>query len=959
MPFAAKSAAPCGVHIPLRYPALERAAEGGITLFAAPPGYLLADTLAATLANHGRSLFWLRVGPEDNDPATLLISLIAAAQRIRPDAGASTLDEMRRRLNPAASWAPLFTHLAHELAATLPADSALVIEHCHHLHRAPTTLALLCSHFLPVLPIDMACILTDDESLPPAILPTGAIRRGIGDLRLDTRTARSLADYAAIELSSANISQIIALTEGRAAVFEGLCAATALLGPAVVRSAAERAGHVDELLARIARAWLATMDSDGQRALALMMRIEYAHPDLARTAIGVERLPHGPWLQQLTGNWTRLRRMWHAPLRAALRAGATPDSAALGRAAEYLAANGGIERAVPLYFELGDCAGAARVISEAADALMRLSQWETLRDWLDQLPAPTLRDWPWLAYVGGEVATALDDLEAAQRAFAIATALFTAHQDADGACQSLLAESTLAAWRGDYTLAQTRAFAASSMAEASGLALQQGWATWQLGCMSALTGDLDNALAYFGRASAVAANADDRIVADLLHQTEDLAATQYDLRRQREFYHQAYFLVERAELEAAERLRLLLSAPPDCLGDLLNSHGWSHTPLMLKLPALAAPADMPEVAHRPGRLHTLLQALGLRRATAGAASPTAPSSSLPPFESLSAAGGVASLPALPAAAPSTAPIPGNGSAAAKAPTATPASSDIPPPISPAAAGGALERELIEQQPAPAAEVSLTPTLTIHLLGAFRVALNDRPIESWPSGRGRAIFKYLMAHHGRAIPRDVLMDVFWPEASPDAARNNLNVAMHGLRQALKAVTDQQVVMFREGAYQLHGEIRQWLDVEEFERHLDAGHRFETTGRLVAATAEYEIAAGLYQGDFLADDPYEEWPVLRREQLRVAYLDTLDRLSEIYFSQEQYAACATLCQLMLARDNCREDAHCRLMRCYSRQGQHHLALRQYQICAETLRAELNVDPAPTTTHLYERIRLREAV
>ena len=64
-------------------------------------------------------------------------------------------------------------------------------------------------------------------------------------------------------------------------------------------------------------------------------------------------------------------------------------------------------------------------------------------------------------------------------------------------------------------------------------------------------------------------------------------------------------------------------------------------------------------------------------------------------------------------------------------------------------------------------------------------------------------------------------------------------------------------------------------------------------------------------------------------------------------------------MLTQDNCREDSHCRLMRCYSRQGQYHLALRQYQLCVKTLRDELDVDPSPNTTQLYERIRRRERV
>ena len=124
-------------------------------------------------------------------------------------------------------------------------------------------------------------------------------------------------------------------------------------------------------------------------------------------------------------------------------------------------------------------------------------------------------------------------------------------------------------------------------------------------------------------------------------------------------------------------------------------------------------------------------------------------------------------------------------------------------------------------------------------------------------------------------------------------------------------------------------------------------------------EYELARDVYQGDFLAEEPYEDWPVVLRERLRSDYLDMLDRLSQIYFNQAEYADRAALCQVILSHDDCREDAHCRLMQCYSRQNQRYLALRQYQVCVTALRTELEVDPAPSTVQLYERIRRREPV
>lgn len=258
-----------------------------------------------------------------------------------------------------------------------------------------------------------------------------------------------------------------------------------------------------------------------------------------------------------------------------------------------------------------------------------------------------------------------------------------------------------------------------------------------------------------------------------------------------------------------------------------------------------------------------------------------------------------------------------------------------------------------------ANVQLRLGLTVHTLGGLRIMINNRPIERCASSRGRAVFAYLLAHRSQPVPRDVLMDVFWPDAAPDAARNSLNVALHSLRRVFKEISAVPIIVFQDGAYSLNPELAVWLDVEAFVQHADLGYKRETTGDVDAAISEYEAAASLYGGDFLADSPYEEWTTLPRERLRLAYLDILDRLSCIRLSREQFAACAALCQLILARDACREDIHCRLMRCYARQNQYPLAIRQYQACVEALREELGVEPVEATVTLYERLRRHEAV
>ena len=74
---------------------------------------------------------------------------------------------------------------------------------------------------------------------------------------------------------------------------------------------------------------------------------------------------------------------------------------------------------------------------------------------------------------------------------------------------------------------------------------------------------------------------------------------------------------------------------------------------------------------------------------------------------------------------------------------------------------------------------------------------------------------------------------------------------------------------------------------------ARKRATSTGRRVSMSSR----RGLYRGDFMADDPYEDWAALTRERLRLAHLDALGRLSKLYFNAGHYTVCASLCQRII--------------------------------------------------------------
>lgn len=931
----AKTVAPLDAPLVPHRALFEAAAQRDVTLFVAPVGYLMPESLATVLRARHSPTLWLSLSADDHDPAMLLLALATAASRLKPELLAAAGELLRRPPDPRHGRRPAFAALAAAVAEALPADCVVVLEHVDALEGSPG-LALLVEALLPALASRYPCILIASREPRGVALPPQALRHSAAALRLTAGDLGRLADGAGLSLPDGLLRRLLSLLGGQADSLYSLFRIAAQLGPAPTTRLVAQAASADDLLARSARVRLGAEEDGASQALALSARLGCVHPELA-AAMRIDGAPDEAWLLPLSDGWARLRDVWRSTLPRAVRSGDAAPIPALERAAEFFARRGILSAAVPLYLDLGAFNRAAELLSGSLNTLMGEGYHLTLQRWVARLPAPVLHDWPWLQYAQGEMAATQRETGRARRSFAAAAAGFETRDDPAGVCQSLLAESTLYAWDGDIEQASTRTLSAIERAERSGLTWHLGWAAWQLVGLAQTEDDRGLAMVHLDRALSAAGLAGEHALAAVLRPVEELLVRQRSLGEEREHYRQAYLAAEQAAEEAGERLRQLVHTPAP---GALPAQPWAATPLMLRLaaPEPAAPEAAP--AGGPRFWRQMARALGMRREAVGQR-PAPPE---------------------PAAGPGLEPGPAQLAPLQPAEAPGPALVAIAAPA--AAVGGRAaavpDCDVVGPAHGPAPEAA-GPALTAHVLGTFRISLNDCPIESWPSGRGRSLLKYLLLSREAPAPRDVLIDLFWPEAGPEDGRNNLNVAMHGLRQALRAATDLPVVEYRRGdaSYRLNPELQIWLDVDEFERALKAGRQHEAAGRIALAVTHYEQAASLYQGDLMADDPYDEWPVLRREQLRLAHLDLLERLGQIYFSQGQYGACASLCQQIVARDSCREDAHCRLMRCYTRQGQHHLALRQYQACVKALTDDIGVEPLPSTTLLAERIRRREYV
>ena len=258
-----------------------------------------------------------------------------------------------------------------------------------------------------------------------------------------------------------------------------------------------------------------------------------------------------------------------------------------------------------------------------------------------------------------------------------------------------------------------------------------------------------------------------------------------------------------------------------------------------------------------------------------------------------------------------------------------------------AGAGAAAAGLLRAVAPPAGE-----PVRVQALGAFRVLRDGEPVppEEWQSRKARDLLKLLVARRGRAATREQLMEVLWPDEDPGRLSNRLSVALSTVRAVLDprhrfasdrfVLADKHVVALADLP----------VDVEEFLAMANAGlDRQRQPGAGPEALAELVAAESAYTGDFLEEDPYDDWAVPLREEARATYLAVARTLAATAAAAGRHDQAVRYHLRVLERDPYDEDAHLGLVATLSGAGRHGEARRRYRLYAGRM-AELGVEAAP---------------
>jgi len=252
----------------------------------------------------------------------------------------------------------------------------------------------------------------------------------------------------------------------------------------------------------------------------------------------------------------------------------------------------------------------------------------------------------------------------------------------------------------------------------------------------------------------------------------------------------------------------------------------------------------------------------------------------------------------------------------------------------------------------------TVPIRIRTFGNFQVfrAESRVPDQDWKARPPKLLLKALIARGGSGVPKDLLVEDLWPEASPDSGESQFKVALHRLRHALEPSTGKSrsssYVILKNNLVSLRKDICR-TDVEDFLSLQKQGKKAEEAGYKDRALLCYRSAIDLYNGDFLAEDLYEAWAELRRYQLRTTYIDLLYRTAALHEAKGRSRKASEYYKMIIKTDPVCEAAYQKLMLIYSNGGMRAEALKVYEDCRKTLEREIGVEPGMLTSSIYRRI------
>lgn len=232
---------------------------------------------------------------------------------------------------------------------------------------------------------------------------------------------------------------------------------------------------------------------------------------------------------------------------------------------------------------------------------------------------------------------------------------------------------------------------------------------------------------------------------------------------------------------------------------------------------------------------------------------------------------------------------------------------------------------------------------LRLLGPIQVEVEGQPISNFRSHKTLAALGYLVAEQ-RAVARNHLAALLWPEATSVEGRAHLRRALHDLSQKVPGalLTDYYTVQFNPA-------LVPDTDLARFET-------LRARGDAAALGEAAELCRGQFlEGTAFDDCPdFEMWLMVERATWRKRAVAIVERLLDQHARALRFDMALDAALQLVRLDPWREDRYYQLMILLARNGALEQAIRVYKRCRHLLATGLGLEPSAELETLSNRLR-----
>jgi predicted ATPase/DNA-binding SARP family transcriptional activator len=268
---------------------------------------------------------------------------------------------------------------------------------------------------------------------------------------------------------------------------------------------------------------------------------------------------------------------------------------------------------------------------------------------------------------------------------------------------------------------------------------------------------------------------------------------------------------------------------------------------------------------------------------------------------------------------------------------------------------------------------------IELLGGLRAESAGRVITRFATQKTGSLLAYLAHFLDRPHSREALIDLLWPESTPQAARQSLSQSLHLLRRLLEApgaecggapppgdrppspaaarpkallprlpVVPGALILADRWTVRLNPTVVT-TDVAQFEQALAAAAGARSDPERLHWLAE---AVEGYHGPLLVGY-VDLWVLGEQERLSELYFQALGQLTVLLEAIGERERALEYARRGVSLDSLREEGHREVMRLLASRGEPGAALRQYRQLERLLAQELGTTPSPETRALARKL------